>query len=149
MLAGQVAFLCGCGASHILARGMCPTCYWAHMRDEKYFGGQRQRALRRDRQCLVCGCDKRLIVHHRRPGVNDARFFATLCRRHHVMIHRRRTPPFGISAFCRKLWRELRPGVPEQLELPFSRCVLEIVIPLQQPLFGLAPNPPAARAATA
>jgi DNA-binding transcriptional LysR family regulator len=110
--------------------GLCARCYWARQHDARHFGGLREKAILRDRVCLVCGADHELIVHHRRPPVTTIRLLATLCRRCHPRIHRWNCLPAWSSEFMRQLWRGANPETPEQLPLPIigeivNYCVIE------------------------
>lgn len=57
-----------------------------------------------------------LLVHHRKPGVDEMRFLITLCRRCHVRIHRTWRPSFVFLTFelLRRLWREVNQDLAEQ-----------------------------------
>jgi hypothetical protein len=61
-----------------------------------------------------------LLVHHRKPGVDETRFLITLCRRRHVRIHRTWRPPWWFLTWdpLRRLWREANHDIAEQLCLP-------------------------------
>jgi 5-methylcytosine-specific restriction endonuclease McrA len=85
-----------------------------------HFAGLRNAALARDgRACTVCGTPLDILVHHRRPGVNELRWLVTSCRRCHPRIHFLERLPYGVSPHFRRLWRELHRDEIEQLELPF------------------------------
>jgi hypothetical protein len=58
-----------------------------------------------------------VLVHHRRPGVQRARWFATLCRGDHTRLEHLYRLRFGLPERLKELWRELHPDQPEQLEL--------------------------------
>ena len=117
----QRALFCGCGCENILARGMCASCYFARYRDERHFAGQRERTLKRDRRmCTACGAGNQLVVHHREPGVNVPRLFATLCRRCHARVHRLRQARYGMTPHLRELWDEQHRGQVQQLEFPLT-----------------------------
>ena len=113
----QTAFACTCGETSILAAGRCARCYRRRWVDQRLFNGQREAALVRDRVCLVCGTAGDLIVHHRRPPLATLRVLATLCRACHPRVHRWNALPYWVSPFMRQLWREVNPGIPEQLPL--------------------------------
>jgi len=116
----QRSLLCGCGASKLFARGRCSACYRAHRLSREKFAGLREAALIRDgRCCTQCGTSLQILVHHRRRGENELRWFITSCRRCHPRIHFRRRLPYGVSPHFRMLWRELHRNELEQLELPF------------------------------
>jgi hypothetical protein len=80
--------------------------------------------LKRDgRRCTCCGSDQHVVVHHRKPGINASRLFATLCRRCHARIHWARRAWFGMTDYLRELWREQHLRQPEQLEFTFVTSV--------------------------
>lgn len=124
--AGQIALLCGCGRSAIYARGRCAACYWEWRNSERRFAGLRERVLIRDgRCCAACGefDPARLIVHHRRPGIQQMRLLISLCRGCHARVHHTWRPAYGFSPSLRALWREQYPQLAEQLELALTISV--------------------------
>jgi hypothetical protein len=116
----QLSFLCPCGRRIALkALGCCRSCYDRRHHSLRFFGGLRERVLERDRfRCR--GCDKRsaLVVHHR-DQCNRANLLVTLCIRCHVRIHRSSGLRYWFSAMLARLWRELHPNDPVQLQLTF------------------------------
>ena len=77
--------------------------------------------MRRDGEsCVLCGAIENLLCHHRKPGVNRVRHFATLCRADHNRAHHLAKLHFHLPAKLKELWRELHPEESEQLELPFG-----------------------------
>jgi hypothetical protein len=70
---------------------------------------------------LPRGCGKRsaLVVHHR-DRRNRTNLLVTLCIRCHVRIHRSSGLKYWFSEVLVKLWRELHPNVPMQLQLSFQ-----------------------------
>jgi hypothetical protein len=117
----QRALFCACGRDLPAGAGLCRACYQQRWRSERYFGGNRERILARDRgQCTVCGDQKGLCVHHRRPGLQSTRWLTTVCRGCHARLHRRhRLPGFAPPALV-LLWKEQHPGWPLQLQLPWA-----------------------------
>lgn len=116
----QRSLLCGCGASTLFARGRCKSCYRQFRLSRQKFAGLRQAALVRDGHCCTqCGSPLKILVHHRRKGQDELRWFVTSCRRCHPRLHFLGRLPFGASPHFRMLWRELHPDAVEQLELPF------------------------------
>jgi hypothetical protein len=86
-----LSFLCPCGKRIALkALGCCRSCYDRRHHSLRFFGGLRERVLERDRFCCR-GCGKRsaLVVH------------------------------YWFSKMLARLWRELHPNAPMQLELTF------------------------------
>jgi len=76
--------------------------------------------LKRDRfRCRVCGVGRRLVVHHRDES-NAKHLLITLCIRCHVRLHRSRRLRYWVPEALLRLWRELHPAVPLQLQLPFA-----------------------------
>jgi hypothetical protein len=65
----------------------------------------------------VCGGKHDVLVHHRKPGINTLRWFATLCRGDHTRLEHLYRLRFGLPERLKELWRELHPDQPEQLEL--------------------------------
>jgi len=72
----------------------------------------------------------KLVVHHRRPGVDRLADLITLCRRCHVRIHRTWRPSFWFLTFelLRRLWREVNRDLAEQRLL----ALLEAPRPAEQ-----------------
>jgi hypothetical protein len=86
----------------------------------RFFGGLRERVLVRDRfRCRGCGKRSALVVHHRDKR-NRANFLVTLCIRCHVRIHRSSGFKYWVSELVVRLWRELHPNAPVQLQLSFK-----------------------------
>jgi hypothetical protein len=116
-----MGLLCACGRRPIELKGpgCCRLCYYRRYRSWRWFGGLRELVLKRDRfSCRACGAARRLVVHHR-DGHNAEPLLVTLCIRCHVRLHhalhlRRWAPEMLLG-----LWRELHPGAPLQLQLPF------------------------------
>ncbi len=144
----QLSFLCLCGKRIALkALGCCRSCYDRRHHSLRFFGGLRERVLERDRFCCR-GCGKRspLVVHHR-DRRNRADLLVTLCIRCHIRIHRSSGLRYWFSEMLVRLWRELHPNDPVQLQLTFrdaekkqkSKGVLEEVSGKVLPLFAL-PN---------
>jgi hypothetical protein len=117
---------CRCGREGKLKKGLCLACYSREIRNQRYFAGVRPQVIARDHgSCRVCGrpgSDKRIHVHHRRPGVShsNARFLITLCPGHHAMIHCLKVADRILPALLLELWREQHPGACEQLVLDFD-----------------------------
>ena len=118
----QRALSCRCGRPSVFASGLCATCYTLHRQDERYFGGQREAVLERDKYtCQGCGRHggriRSIGVHHRRPGVSKRRLMISLCPGCHARIHRTKVLRREMSETLKGLWRELNPHAPEQLRL--------------------------------
>jgi class 3 adenylate cyclase len=86
----------------------------------RFFGGLRERVLVRDRfRCRGCGKRAALVVHHR-DRRNRTNFLVTLCVRCHVRIHRSSGLKYWFSEILVRLWHELHPNAPMQLQLSFQ-----------------------------
>jgi hypothetical protein len=114
----QAALLCGCGAE-ALRGALCARCERRERLSRENFSGLRTAVLIRDGcACRICGEANldMLLVHHRKPGVDEMRFLITLCRRCHVRIHRTWRPSFVFLTFelLRRLWREVNQDLAEQ-----------------------------------
>jgi hypothetical protein len=122
----QIAMHCRCGASKILALGMCSTCYALKRQDEQYFGGLREAVLRRDNnRCRVCdrpgGKKRSMIVHHRVAGKSELNLMISLCPGCHAKVHRTKAVLNAMPALLLQLWREQHPNGLEQESLDFSK----------------------------
>lgn len=135
----QRALWCACGSERVTARGLCPTCERRERLSRERFGGLRGQTLARDGYaCLGCAEADffRLLVHHRRRGINRVRFFATLCRGCHNRVHHTYRPAFGFPEYLRRLWREQHPDLAEQLELElYALTTSSTAAVVQIPLF--------------
>jgi len=118
--AGQLPLLCPCGKPVQLKRlGCCRACYARRQHSLRFFGGLRERVVRRDRFCCQgCGVKSRLVVHHRSQDNHDDALI-TLCIRCHVRIHRWRCLHHWAPGVLMKLWSELHRDAPVQLQLQF------------------------------
>ena len=119
----QLSLLCPCGKRIALkAMGCCRSCYDRRHHSLRFFGGLRERVLKRDRfRCRGCGKGLALVVHHRDPR-NRADLLVTLCIRCHIRIHRSSGLRVWFSEMLTKLWRELHPNDPLQLQLAFRQA---------------------------
>jgi 5-methylcytosine-specific restriction endonuclease McrA len=118
----QESLLCGCGAD-ASPSGLCPRCQRRERLSRENFSGLRTAVLIRDGcACRCCGESniEMLLVHHRRPSVDEMRFLITLCRRCHVRIHHTWRPRFWFLTWdlLRRLWREANADIAVQLCLP-------------------------------
>ncbi len=117
----QQAWWCRvCADPSLAVGGLCRRCYNRQRRNATYFGGFREQVLARDRACRLCIAREKLVVHHRRPGVNRPALQITLCIPCHVRLHRRRQLPGFYSDLFLRLWCEIHPGLPVQLRLPLA-----------------------------
>ena len=67
---GQARLFCRCGSLRLFCSGFCSRCYWREAHSRRCFAGHRDTVLDRDRRrCRSCGSDRKLVVHHRRPGI--------------------------------------------------------------------------------
>jgi len=116
----QLSLLCPCGKRIALkALGCCRPCYDRRYHSLRFFGGLRERVLERDRfRCRGCGKRSALVVHHRERR-NRANLLVTLCIRCHIRIHRSSGLRYWFSEMLVRLWRELHPNDPVQLQLTF------------------------------
>ena len=62
---------------------------------------------------------RRLVVHHRDER-NAKSLLITLCIRCHVRLHRSRRLRYWVPEALLRLWCELHPAAPLQLQLPFA-----------------------------
>jgi 5-methylcytosine-specific restriction endonuclease McrA len=121
----QIAMHCRCGASKMLALGMCSICYTLKRQDEQYFGGQREAVLERDNyRCRVCdlpgGRKRGIIVHHRVSGKSVLSLMISLCPGCHAKVHRTKAALSSMPPLLLELWREQHPDGHEQKSLDFS-----------------------------
>lgn len=122
----QRGLWCACGRSLRKRGGLCTACYARRRRNRVYFGGLREIVSERDSYCCR-GCSRpgarsrSLPVHHRRPGVSNARHLITLCPACHAIVHKLLVLRRSLPPLLRTLWREQHPGAPEQLDLEFDR----------------------------
>ncbi len=134
----QRALHCRCGRGKVLALGMCATCYTLKRQDEEYFGGLREKVLRRDGySCRVCGASGRgkrsIVVHHRRPGVSKLPLMISLCPACHAIVSRTRVMRRPIPPLLLELWREQHPNGQEQTVMSFERAA---PVAIRVPLFA-------------
>jgi hypothetical protein len=118
-----LSFLCPCGKRIALkVLGCCRSCYDRRHHSLRFFGRLRERMLERDRFCCR-GCGKRsaLVVHHR-DRRNRANLLVTLCIRCHIRIHHSSGWRYWFSKMLVRLWRELHPNAPMQLQLTFRNA---------------------------
>ena len=116
----QLSFLCPCGKRIALkSLGCCRSCYDRRHHSLRFFGGLRERVLERDRFCCRgCGQRSALVVHHR-DRHNRANMLVTLCIRCHIRILHSSGLRYWLSQMLVRLWRELHPKTPMQLQLTF------------------------------
>jgi hypothetical protein len=119
----QLSFLCPCGSRIALKNlACCRSCYDRRHHSLRFFGGLRERVLVRDRfRCRGCGKRSALVVHHR-DRRNRTNLLVTLCIRCHVRIHRSSGLKYSFSQILVRLWRELHPNAPMQLQLSFRNA---------------------------
>jgi hypothetical protein len=131
--AGQLALLCQCGKAVELKRlGSCRSCYDRRQHSLRFFGGLRERVIRRDGfRCRACGTGSRLLVHHRFTD-NEERTLITLCIQCHVRVHRWRWFRHKVSSMLVQLWTELHTGAPLQLQLPLGTALKTNRIEMQR-----------------
>jgi len=119
----QLSFLCPCGKRIALKTlGCCRSCYDRRHHSLRFFGGLRERVLERDRfRCRGCGKRRRwwsIIA----TGCNRADLLVTLCIRCHMRIHHSSGWRYWFSEMLVRLWRELHPNDPVQLQLSFPNA---------------------------
>jgi hypothetical protein len=146
----QLSFLCPCGQRIAMKTLVCcRPCYDRRHHSLRFFGGLRERVLERDGfRCRGCGKRSALVVHHR-DRCNRADVLVTLCIRCHVRIHHSLGLRYWFSEMLARLWRELHPNHPVQLQLNLrnalkkdnSEAVLEEARPPVQPVFALTDAP--------
>lgn len=118
----QLDLLCACGRRPVELKGLgcCSLCYYHQYHSWRWFGGLREAVLKRDRfSCRACGARRRLVVHHREER-NAKALLITLCVRCHVRLHRSRRLRYWVPEVLLRLWRELHPAGPMQLQLPLA-----------------------------
>ena len=118
---GELALVCQCGKAVELKRfGCCRSCYDRRQHSLRFFGGLRERVVRRDGfRCRACGANSRLLVHHRATD-NEEHTLITLCIRCHLHIHRWRWFRHKVSSTLLQLWTELHIDAPLQMQLLFG-----------------------------
>jgi hypothetical protein len=117
----QRALFCRCGRDLPAVAGLCRACYRCRWRSERYFGGNRERILARDRgRCTICASEAGVCIHHRRDGVHSGRWLITVCRACHAQLHRRHRLPGFAPRLLMILWEEQHRNSPMQLQLPWE-----------------------------
>jgi hypothetical protein len=121
----QLSFLCPCGRRIALkGLGRC-SCYDQRHHSLRFFGGLRERVLEHDRfHCCGCGQRSPLVVYHRDQH-NPANLLVTSCIHRHMRIHRSSGWKCWFSEMPLRLWRELHPNVPMQLQLALRNAEKE------------------------
>jgi hypothetical protein len=139
---GQLSFLCSCGAKPVELKtlGCCRTCYDRQYRSLRWFGGLRDRILKRDRyRRRGCGARSRLVVHHR-DRRNEEELLLTLCIGCHMRVH-----PYGMRNWLPKmllgLWREWHEGEPVQLQLSLESVAENVAMPVKEAKMTKVPVP--------
>jgi hypothetical protein len=122
--AGQLALLCPCGKHVQLKRlGCCRACYDRRQHSLRFFGGRRERVVRRDRFCCQgCGVRSRLVVHHRSKD-NEDDALITLCIRCHVRVDRWRCLYHWMPGALMKPWSELHADASIQLQFQLTPVI--------------------------
>jgi hypothetical protein len=118
--AGQARLFCPCGETRLLCSGLCRRCYARQAHSRRCFAGHREAVLDRDRRCCACGAERKLAVHHRRPGLHQRRFLITLCAACHAGVHRLRAMRRWLEPALVPIWHEQHPGAPVQLQFEWS-----------------------------
>jgi hypothetical protein len=120
----QMSFLCSCWKKPIELKtlGCCRACYDRRYRSLRFFGGLRERVLKRDRfGCRVCGARSHLVVHHR-DWRNEPKLLVTLCAGCHMRLHHSYGVRHWLSGTLLRLWRELHQRDPVQLQFAFRNA---------------------------
>jgi hypothetical protein len=79
--------------------------------------------LERDRfRCRGCGSKRWALVIHHRDGHNRTDLLVTSCIRCHVRIRHSLGLKYWFSTLLLRLWRELHPNEPMQLQLTFEKA---------------------------
>src|ERR1700730_826732 len=131
---GQLSFLCSCGAKLVELKtlGCCRTCYDRQYRSLRWFGGLRDRILKRDRyRCRGCGARSRLVVHHR-DRRNEEELLLTLCIGCHTRVHHSYGLRHWLPAMLLGLWREWHEGEPVQLQLSLESVAETVPAPARK-----------------
>lgn len=119
----QAWLFCPCGTAPLWAAGLCRPCYARQAHSRRCFAGHREAVLVRDcHRCQTCGSDRKLAVHHRRPGIHQPRFLVTLCAACHARVHRLSAIRRWLEPALVPLWQEQHPAVPSQLQFDWSRA---------------------------
>jgi hypothetical protein len=118
----QLSFFCPCGRRlvELPRRGICRLCYYGRYHSRRFFAGQRERVLARDRRCVVCGAVEGLTVHHRRRGTRDPGSLVTVCAACHARIHRSLRLKTWIPERLLELWAEAHPASCVQLQFTLT-----------------------------
>jgi hypothetical protein len=117
----QYSLFCSCFRRPVEVGQLCRVCYARTYRSQRFFGGHREAILGRDEQrCRACGSRDHVIVHHRRPGVQDPEWLIVLCAGCHARVHRSFALRLWFPDMLVELWRELHPEAPVQLQLPVA-----------------------------
>ena len=120
----QLSFLCPCGKRIALkSLGCCRSCYDRRHHSLRFFGGLRERVLERDR--FRCRGQRSALVVHHRDRHNRANMLVTLCIRCHIRIHHSSGLRYWLSQMLVRLWRELHPKTPMQLQLTFRNTEIK------------------------
>lgn len=116
----QRRLFCRCGAPADYRAGLCRRCYHAVQHSRRYFGGQRELVLERDRrQCRICG-SRATAVHHRQPGIQKPDLLLAVCAACHARLHRLRAMDRYLPPALVPLWAEQHPGTPLQQQMEFQ-----------------------------
>jgi 5-methylcytosine-specific restriction endonuclease McrA len=108
-------------AAQLYAAGSCVRCYARQAHSRRRFAGHRDAVLDRDgRRCRACGSDRKLVVHHRRPGIHQRRLLITLCAACHARVHRLRAMRRWLKPALVLIWHEQHPTAPVQLQFDWS-----------------------------
>jgi hypothetical protein len=117
----QARLFCPCGSFQLFCAGLCVPCYRRHAHSRRCFAGQREAVLDRDGfRCRGCGADRKLVIHHRRPGVHQPRFLITQCAACHARLHRLLALRSWVEPSLVPLWREQHPNAPLQLQFAWD-----------------------------
>lgn len=110
-----------CGSQDLCSSGLCRSCYDAAYHSQLYFGGLKEEVLDRDGHCCRVCTAATSIVHHRKPGQNEAVWLISLCAACHATITRLRVLDRYLLPFLVALWREQHPvAAVEQLRLAWE-----------------------------
>src|ERR1700722_4204234 len=131
---GQLSFLCSCGAKLVELKtlGCCRARYDRQYRSLRWFGGLRERILKRDRyRCRGCGSRSRPGGHHR-DRRNEEELLLTLCIGCHMRVHHSCGMRNWLPKMLLELWREWHEGEPLQLQLSFESVAETVPAPARK-----------------
>jgi hypothetical protein len=115
---------CRCCAREAEIGVLCRPCSARGYRSQRFFGGHREAVLGRDQRCCrACGSREAIVVHHRRPGLQDPAWLITLCAACHAQVHRSQALRVWVPDGLAELWQEMHPNAPLQMRIEIARTI--------------------------